>query len=364
MVSATKRFLRKHGKYAPLVFFIGGFIWDSLTLRRIDGWYSNTVLFTHLICLTVCIYIFNLADDGRWKQTFLEPYEEYIPLLIQFFLGGLSSAYVIFFFQSVSLTKTMVFFMILVGLFISNEFLKNRISNKYLQFGAYFFVNFTFCTFFTPVLVGEMNTTLFMIAGLGSLVFTLSFIFYLYWKSPSTRREITGWKIGTLILSIYLFINLCYHFNLIPPVPLSLQSGMVAYHIQKKDHIFRVSYEQKSQYNFWDTYDNTFHYNDGDTVYVFTSIFAPTDLTKSVQHQWKWYDDSTKTWHLTDSIKYDVIGGREGGFRGYTFKENIWPGRWRVNVTTDEGLVLGKINFRIVADSTFDTHHLRTQDFN
>lgn len=363
MVSATKQFLRKHGKYAPLIFFVGGFIWDSVTLRRIDGWYSNTVLFTHLAGLTICLYIFNLADDGRWKNTFLEPYLEYAPLLIQFFLGGLSSAYVIFFFQSVSLTKTMVFFLILVGLFISNELLKNRISNKYLQFGAYFFVNFTFCTFFIPVLVGEMNTTLFIISGLCSLTFTLAFIFYLYWKSPSTRKEISGWKISTLILSIYLFINLCYHYNLIPPVPLSLQSGMVAYHIRKKDHIFRVSYEQKSLYNFWNTYNKTFHYSAGDTVYVFTSIFAPTDLKKSVRHQWKWYDDDTKTWHSTDSIKYDVIGGREGGFRGYTFKKNVWPGRWRVNVTTAEGLVLGRIDFRIIPDSTFDTRHLTTQDF-
>ncbi len=138
MVSAAKRFFRRHKKYAPIVFFIGGFIWDSLTLGRIDGWYSNTVLLTYLLLLTICLYIFNLTDDGRWENTFLEPYEEYAPLAIQFFLGGLSSAYVIFFFQSVTLTKTLVFFLILLVLLFSNELLKHRISNKYLQFGAYF----------------------------------------------------------------------------------------------------------------------------------------------------------------------------------------------------------------------------------
>ncbi|HKK47180.1 MAG TPA: DUF2914 domain-containing protein [Balneolaceae bacterium] len=364
MLSAIKRFLRKHGKYAPIVFFVTGFIWDSLTLTRIDDWYSNTVLFTHMSCLTICIYIFNLADDGRWNDTFLEPYEEYAPLLIQFFLGGLSSAYVIFFFQSVSFTKTMVFFMILVGLFISNEFLKNRISNKYLQFGAYFFVNFTFCTFFLPVLIGKMNTTLFVISGLFSLVFTFSFIFYLYWISPSTRKEITGWKISILIISIYLFINACYYFNLIPPVPLSLQSGIVAYNINKKDRAFRVTYEQTSLFRFWKTYNNTFHYTKGDTVFVYASIFAPTDLKKSIEHQWKWYDDSTKTWNVTDNIAYKVIGGRRGGYRGYTFKENIWPGRWRVSVRTNDGLVLGRIDFHIIPDSTFDKRRLLTRNFN
>ncbi|HLR32856.1 MAG TPA: hypothetical protein VK074_10215, partial [Fodinibius sp.] len=128
MVSNIKQFLNRHKRYAPVIFFIGGFIWDSLTLGRVDGWYSNTVLFVYLICLTICLYIFNLADDGYWDDTFLKPYEDYAPLAIQFFLGGLSSAYVIFFFQSVSLTKTALFFLLLVILLISNELLKHRIS--------------------------------------------------------------------------------------------------------------------------------------------------------------------------------------------------------------------------------------------
>jgi len=363
MVSATKQFFRRHKKYAPLVFFVGGFIWDSLTLGRIDGWYSNTILLLYLTSLTLCLYIFNLADDGRWQGTFLEPYQEYAPLAIQFFLGGLSSAYVIFFFQSVSLTKTMVFFLILVVLLFSNELLKHRISNKYLQFGAYFFVNFTFFTFFTPVIFETMNTFLFIVSGLVSLGFTLGFIAYIYKTSPSTRREVNAWRICLLILAIYGTINTFYYFNLIPPVPLSLQSGVVAHQVSKKDQIFRVSYEQTAIYDFWKTYNHQFHYQADDTVYVFTSIFAPTDLKKAVRHEWRWYDPQKDRWNTTDTIAYDVLGGRRGGFRGFTFKENVWPGRWRVDVTTDEGMVLGEIDFTIVSDSTFTESSLTRRNF-
>ncbi|SMO78422.1 DUF2914 domain-containing protein [Fodinibius sediminis] len=365
MVSRVKSFLLRHRKYAPVLFFIGGFIWDSLTLGRIDGWYSNTVLFTYLIGLTVCLFIFNLADDNYWDNTFIKPYEEYAPLAIQFFLGGLSSAYVIFFFQSVSLTKTMIFFLILVVLLLSNELLKHRISNKYLQFGAYFFVTFTFFTFFLPIVIGEMSTTIFIISGLLGLSSTIILVSYLYFKSPSTRAEITGWKISVLIITIYLFINGCYYFNLIPPVPMSLQSGIPAYDVRKMDHTFEVTYEKpRNFYRIWETHNQTFNYSPGDSVFVYTSIFAPTDLKKSVQHVWQWLDPESKSWKTSDVIRYEVIGGRRGGFRGYTYKTNIRPGHWRVNVTTIEGLVLGEIDFEVVHDTTFDKSQLITRSFN
>jgi hypothetical protein len=359
MISTARHFVAKHKRYAPVLFFIGGFIWDSLTLGRIDGWYSNTILFLYLISL----YIYNLADDGRWQNTFLEPYHKYAPLAVQFFLGGLSSAYVIFFFQSVTFTRTIVFFVILVILLLSNELLRHRISNKYLQFGAYFFVTFTFFTFFTPALFGVMNTGLFIISGLVSLLLTLLFISYIYAKSPSTRNDISLLKIGVLIIGIYAGINICYYFNLIPPVPLSLQKGLVAYNVEKKDQRFVVSYEQSDFYDFWETYDKTFNYSSKDTVFIFTSIFAPTNLNTTVSHQWQRYNQTVQQWHTSDNISYEVIGGRKGGFRGYTYKENVAPGQWRVNVLTNEGLVLGKIDFTIAPDSTFDRSRLQTKIF-
>ncbi len=362
MIASVKGFLTQHKKYAPVAFFVGGFIWDSLTLGRVDSLYSNFILFTYLGCLTLCIYIFNMADDGKWEGTFLEPYQEYAPLAIQFFLGGLSSAYVIFFFQSVTLTKTMVFFVILVVLLFSNELLKHRISNKYLQFGAYYFVTFTFFIFILPIIFGAMNTFLFILSGFASLGSTLYLIKYIYANSPSTRKEVSLWKLWVLIVGIYAFVNTCYYFNLIPPVPLSLENGLVAYDVQKEDNTFEVSYERVPLLNVFKSFDDTFNYTDGDTVYVFTSIFAPSDLKKSVLHNWQWYNAQSDSWSITDRIGFEVTGGREGGFRGYTYKANVWPGKWRVNVITDEGLVLGRIDFQIIEDS-LSAVDLNTRNF-
>lgn len=363
MVSTLKAFYERHERTALILFFVGGFIWDSLTLQRIDHLYSNFILFTYLICLMISLYIFNLADDDRWKNTFLEDYEEYAPLAVQFFLGGLSSAYVVFFFRSVSLTKTVVFFILLVFLMISNEIFKHRISNKYLQFGAFFFINFTFFAFVIPVFAGMIGTFIFIISGVISLAVTLFFITFIYRKSPSTRREINIKKMSAVIIGLYLTINLLYYFNMIPPVPLSLKSGLVAYNIEKNDNNYLVTYDPDNTYKFWKPFDHELKYVSGDTVFAFTSIFAPTDLNKAVAHRWKWLNPETNSWNISDVIEYEIIGGRDGGYRGYTYKTNIHSGQWEIDVITEEGLILGSMNFEIIRSKTRPMNELVVKEF-
>lgn len=363
MSSAFRKYFHHHKKYLPVLFFIGGFIWDSLTLGRIDKLYSNFLLLGYLLLLTLCLYVYNLTADGNWKDTVFGRYTEFTPLAIQFLLGGLSSAYVIFYFRSVSLTKTMVFFLLLVILLISNEFLRNRISNKYLQFGAYFFVNFTFFTFFIPVLFGVMGTFTFIIAGLLALIVTLSFIAIIYRKSPSTQTDINLKKLVALIFGIYLLINGLYYFNLIPPVPLSLQTGLIAYNVEENGNSYQVTYNPHEFYKFWETFDTDVTYTKGDTVFAFTSIFAPTNLTEGIYHRWKWFNPQTNAWMISDKIGYEIKGGREGGYRGYTFKTNLRPGKWEVDVITSEGMILGTIEFKLHKDSTFNHEELTHKKF-
>lgn len=42
------------------------------------------------------------------------------------------------------------------------------------------------------------------------------------------------------------------------------------------------------------------------------------------------------------------MGGREGGYRGYSVKGNLFAGEWRVNVTTERGQSLGRTSFTVV----------------
>ncbi len=361
--SKLRAFIRRHQKYAPLFFFIGGFIFDTLTLGRIDRLYDLTVLSLHMTSLTVMLYLYNLADDGKWENTFVGRYEEYLPLAIQFHFGALSSAYVIYFSRSVSLSKTISFFVILVGLLIANEFLKKRISNKYLQFSVYFFISFTFFTFMIPVFIKEMNTEIFLFSGLASLALTLLLIIVIYIISPSTRVEIHLGKMLGIVLIMYLTINSFYFLKLIPPVPLALDSGIVAHNVERKNNNYLVTYETNDKYIFWRRHRLEFIFKPGEKVYVFTSIFAPTNINKKIAHRWKWYNEKAGKWQIVEDIKYKITGGRNAGFRGYTFKNNVKRGLWKVEVITEEELILGVVDFEIIISNSLKPRSVMTKRF-
>ncbi len=363
MITNVFSFIKNNQKYLPVTFFVAGFIWDTLTLDRIDQLFDRIILTTYLVTLSLCLYMYNVVDDGKWKKTFLEKFENYLPLAIQFFLGGLCSAYVIYFSRSVSFTKTLLFFVILVILLFANEMLQRRISNKYMQFSAYFFTNFIFFTVSIPVLVKQMNTMIFIISGLVSLITTLSLIVYIYKASPSTRVEISKRKMVGIILGIYIMINTFYYFNLIPPVPLALDTAVVAHDVQRINGDYIVTYEQEVWYKFWRKNSYIYTQEPGTNVYVFASIFAPTALNKSVAHRWKWKNPQTNRWDTVDQITYDIVGGRNKGYRGFTFKRNIQEGLWRVDVITEEGSILGTIRFEVIMGSINSETDLTTDLF-
>jgi hypothetical protein len=351
--SGFGKFVVHNQKYAPVLFFIGGFIFDTLTLGRIDRTYDTLVLCLHMTSLSLMLYLYNIAEDENWISQFLGKYAAYIPLAIQFSFGGLSSAFVIYFFRSVSMSKTISFFILLVLLLFANELLKKRISNKYLLFSVYFFISFTFFAFMIPMFIKEMNTFIFFISGLVSLVITLSLIIFIYNSSPSIKAEVNLKKMIAIIVSIYIGFNVFYYFNLIPPVPLAMETGLVAHHVEKRNGDYTVIYEKDEWYVFWRPHHINFHRVAEEPVYVFTSIFAPTNLTKSVSHRWQWYNPKTESWEVTEDINFEIAGGRGRGFRGYTYKSNLMEGQWKVKVITEEELVIGIVDFEVmnVSDS-------------
>ena len=87
-------------------------------------------------------------------------------------------------------------------------------------------------------------------------------------------------------------------------------------------------------------------------IFFFSAISAPTALNTSITHEWQYRDEQNGAWKTSAEIHFPIAGGRDGGYRAYSQKDSITPGRWRVNVLTKDGQSLGSYTFTVVAENT------------
>ncbi|MBU4479901.1 DUF2914 domain-containing protein [Patescibacteria group bacterium] len=330
-ISSAKNWVEKNERYLSPLFFISGFILDNLTLTRIDMLFDNLVLFGYLSIATFCIILMNLVKkEGAVK---------YLPLISQFAFGGLFSGYVIFYTKSASLTSSWIFLLILYALFLGNEKFKKYYKKSDFQVTILFVAIFSFLIFFLPVLLKQMGWQIFILSGLASLlIIYLLILFILDFSINRGKKEFRN------ILIVYLIFNFLYFTNIIPPVPLSLKNLEIYHSVEKSPS---GNYVVQRELNTWSLF-NKFTKTPNSSIYIYSSIFAPTDLNTEIVHVWKKYDENIGKWIVRDKIKYQIKGGRAEGYRGYSLISNITTGKWKVSVETKGGQVLGVIKFKVI----------------
>lgn len=340
-----KAFYEKYEKYTGLVIFGVGFIWDSLTMTRVDSVIDNVILLFYFVFIGAMIFLTVRRQCGRVPPAWIQKFEPKFLWAMQFCFGGLFSSYVIFYFKSASFTRTQFFFLILVCLWVGNEFLEQRLKNCMLLAVLYCFCLFSFLAFFLPVITTKVNFWIFLIAGFISLAVSLALFSFAF------MADRDGWRnrmkpIGALIFSTFLLVNILYFANLIPPVPLALKDAGIYHNVQKTKAGYLVQYIPPPFYRFWRKWDDPFYYAPGEAVHCYAAVFAPRGVRLPVFHVW-----SRKTsagWVRTDLLKVEIAGGSDEGWHVYTRKRNgIVPGKWRVEVETERGQTLGRIDFTV-----------------
>jgi hypothetical protein len=347
--SRIAAFYRRYEKYTELMIFGVGFIWDSFTMTRVDNPIDHAILLFYLAIIAAMIILILRRQQGMIFPQWMRKVEPRFPWAMQFCFGGLFSSFVIFYFKSASWSRTQFFFLLLMCLWIGNEFLKDRMHNPKLLAILYCFCLFSFFAFFLPVILTKVNAWIFVLAGLISLaVSVLVFSIGLKTKPREWRRGLK--PVAPWIVATFLIINALYFANLIPPVPLALKSSGIYHEITKTGNGYSAKYAPPSLWHFWRKWDDPFYWSQGESVYCFTAIFAPRGFSVPIYHVWNRKTD--KGWKQTDRIHYQIAGGREFGYRGFTKKSSIAPGDWRVEVTTERGQILGQIDFTVVASPT------------
>jgi hypothetical protein len=341
---AATQFYQRYEKYVPVIAFVAGFAYDSLTLTRIDLLLDNLILLGYTVGAGVLITVLGMVERGRIRYPWIVSHLDWIVTITHFFLGGLLSSYVVFYFKSAAVGKTFIFIGILVALMLANEFFAHRLRNLKLLCAVYFFCCFAFLTFFLPVMTKVMGATMFISSGLLSFILTSAIVTVIYHGGiRQARRELVGmaWPPVVIFVALVTF----YFLNWMPPVPLALKDDGIYRSVKRVGENYEVRYSKPRWWQFWKNDDSDFAYSPGDSVYCFAAVFAPTALKEKIVHHWQQLQNGE--WRTTDKIGYHIVGGRDGGWRGYTLKKNITEGEWRIEVKTGEGRLLGRIPLEV-----------------
>lgn len=365
-------FYLRHEKHAPAAFFIAGFLFDILTLGRID---DPLTIFSQLGYLLIVSVVWRLelraelqsekspqAPLGffaRWRDRFWRYHDE----IVHFLYGSLLSAYTLFYFKSASLATSFIFMLALTVLLIANEMSRFQKSGPHLRLALLSLCWMSFFSYVLPTLfgfVGWIPFALAVFAGV-AVVFAL-----LKWTGTglTSTHEVLGFqlrKARAITLIVALGLTLAYALRWLPPVPIAaLQIGVYHQVERVPGGIYRVKYV-RPWYAFWQSGAQTFAARPGDKVHVFARVFAPGRFRDELRV--RWLKQGPRGWEGTDSIPLTLVGGRDDGFRGFALKQNYTPGKWRVQLETTEGREISRISFEIVADGGLDERDWKVEDY-
>lgn len=325
---------------------LGGFVFDALTLQRVDELLEIFWVGFHLLVVAVAILLLNMGDKDKKFNKEMSGYHFWLVNILQFFFGGLLSTYLVFYFRSATLTSTWPFLLILALAFIANESFKKHFVRLVFQTGLFFLSVYSFAIFIVPIFLHRIGPMIFILSGVVSLSVMFLFLYILKRVSVRDFQKERKWLV-LIIVGLMVVINGLYFTKLIPPLPLALKGAGVYHSITKENGDYKVEYEESGVKGFFKPYDD-FHQETGKSVYVYSAVFSPRGLNPAIVHEWQHYDEVKKIWLTRSRVDLAVFGGRDGGFRTYSNGDYLETGKWRVNVETENGAIIGRLHFNIV----------------
>ncbi len=347
-------------KYGNVAFFTGGFLFDTLTLVRIDSTIDLVLQAVYLGVITLMLVVQTKVDVGAWTpQGRLQKLWHYESEAIHFFYGGLLSAYVIFYFKSTTFSRSIIFWGLVFGLMFLNEMPQVRKAGSMMRLGLYSFCVVSFMNYLLPVLIGRMGNLIFAASWLLSVGIVAVVLKFLAGLTPEPGRYLR--RYGFAPAAVLVVVAVFYVEKLIPPVPLSMQYAGIFQSVERAGGEFKLVYQKPPWYKFWVKDNRDFKARPGDTLYCFTRVFAPRRFTHQIFIRWLSKDPVSGKWVSHDRIPLSISGGRGEGFRGDAAKSNYEPGEWRVDIETEDGRALGGVRFRIENDASMEPRELVTR---
>lgn len=327
---ARPGFFTRFRRFLPAMAFIGGFLWDSITLGRVvtssDLWILG--LYYLGAFLGILLQLRYWGEKGRAR----------ISMFVQFCLGGLFSALVVFYFKSSGSLGGFMVVLFLGALLIANEFLHSRYARTGVAWSMLCLSGCMYLNFILPHCVHQVGGFWFFLSTLVGFGLVL-----VPWK-------LSGRSMFYLIPPVLVALGLvaAYGAGIVPPVPLVVKQHLVCKQFEKRGGEWFCMEQETGWMKPWGWGTQTLHHAPGDKLYYLSSVFAPSHVEAELEHRWS-YLDSQGNWLARDVIPFAMVGGREEGWRLYSHKTALQPGRWRVETALRDGAIVGRAEFEVLA---------------
>jgi hypothetical protein len=346
MIKRTFAFIGRHERSLSAVSMVGGFVFDNYAFRRIDLPNTQLVFIGYLALAAVSMLILHVLAERVARGKEWPRWRAILPIATQFALGGLWSAFLIFYSRSAVLTASWPFLMVLLVIFFANEVFKKYHARLAFAAVLFFFALYSYCIVTVPLVTHSVGVFNFLLAGgLALLIFAMLMRLVKGLGPQQWRAARLEVAVGAAL--VYALVNIFYFTGILPPLPIALSAGGVYHLVAKTGDKYKAVAEPQS----WGVKFGApavMHVKPGEPLYIYSAVFAPVRLSTNVQHRWQRYDAAHHSWRTVSTVTYPIVGGRDDGYRGYTLSHKVTPGQWRVDVDLPNGHIIGRVRFDVV----------------
>lgn len=338
----------------PAIAFFGGFLWDALTIGRqinpSDLWFLGA----YLLAAGLILYWMghkshahaSMSEMEQLKHSLRPEWQKNAPVFIlQFLFGSLFSCLFILYFKSANHFLALFWSLGLGFLLVANEYIDHHYNRFTLTWALFGLCAILVFNFLLPFVLGSVYAIWFYLSTFAGALLT----HYLRKKTPGCPGQ--AWPVWAIAGTL----TVAYLMDFIPPVPLVKRDIQIGLELKKQNGDIQLMQEHAPWYKPWRLLSNDLHVPSGQPVYCVSAVFAPQGISTTLYHRWEHYDEKYG-WQTTSRMGFALSGGRNGGFRGYTYKQNTQSGEWRVKVETENERTLTVYHFNLYTEPASDTH--------
>ena len=338
---------QRNERHLGAVVFVTGFITDIFTFGELGlSWVS--LLFIGYIVLTGIAIIFTHHSHSQSQLAESTPRRTtriVAPLVAQFFIGSLLSGTLIFYARSATLFVSWPFLILLIAIFVGNEYFrkyKERLTFQAIQF---FLVVYAYTLFAFPFYTHTLTKQTFLYSSLVAV--SLSFTFFLILFFVGKKRFLESFtRLFTACTFLTALLIGSYYTGILPPLPLSLKDVGVYHSLERTNGTYVLTQEVSTPW-YLPFAPTVMHIQAGEPLYGYSAVFAPGSFSTNLIHAWEKYDVVQKKWIPQSKVAFTLSGGRNDGYRGYSYITNATPGPWRLSVLSESEQVLGRVQFEV-----------------